>query len=107
MLIRHSQTHHVGLAARVANFVVTLEEDGRIRSAGPIEEVILADEELEEAVKEDTTEVKSRVLPTESKPEEKKPAAKLIQAEEKSEGRISRRALFSFFRLVLALRSLK
>ena len=58
---------------------------------------MLSDEEIEEKAKEDLQETKESLTANAEKLDEKKPAAKLIKAEEKGEGRISRRALFSFF----------
>jgi ABC-type molybdate transport system ATPase subunit len=78
----------------MADYMLALNEDGSVRSAGPIEDV-LGDEELAEVKEEETEEV----VPAEdlTKPEERKAVPKLIQAEEKAEGRISRRAMISFF----------
>ncbi len=78
--------------------MVSLNENGSVRSAGPIDYVLGEDEEFQQAVKEDVMETKEAIIPNAEKPEEKKVAAKLIKAEEKSEGRISRQALFRFFR---------
>lgn len=69
-----------------------------MRSAGPIDETLLSDDEVEEAAKEDLRETKEILDNDMQKPEEAKAVIKLIKDEEKSEGRISRRALFSFFR---------
>lgn len=78
--------------------MVAFHEDGSIRSAGAMDEAMLSSDDIEQAVKEEVPESKEAVIPNSEKPEEKKVAAKLIKDEEKSEGRISRRALFSFFR---------
>jgi len=75
-----------------------LYEDGSVRSAGPIDETLLSDDMVEEAAKEDLRETKEILDNDMQKPEEAKAVIKLIKDEEKSEGRISRRALFSFFR---------
>lgn len=80
----------------MADFMLALNEDGSVRSAGPIDDV-LADEEIAAEVEE---EEKAEVAPIQedlTKPEERKDGPKLIQAEEKAEGRISRKAMFSFF----------
>jgi hypothetical protein len=79
---------------------VVIEDDGSIRSAGSIESALGIDKDLEEAVEEDVKEAQKAEEPAEEKVEEKKAAVKLIKDEEKSEGRISRKALFSFFRCV-------
>ena len=56
-------------------------------------------EEQETAAKvEESKEQSKEDIPPAEKKEDKKTASKLIQAEEKSEGRISRKALYSFFR---------
>lgn len=97
------QTHHVSLAAPVADFLVALNHDGSVRSAGPVEDADLSDEERDEEKLEKTLEAKKETGPLAEKAEKKKVPTKLFQAEEKSEGRISRRALFSFFGYVLLL----
>ena len=90
-------THHVSLAAPLADYVVALNADGSIRSAGPIEEGLLPGDLLEAIEESSPTEGKETDMPGEVK-EVVKSADKLVHAEEKGEGRISRRALFSFFR---------
>ena len=80
--------------------MVALYEDGSIRSRGPIDEGLLSDDELEEDSKTVPDQKADADMSAANKLEEKKPAAKLVQAEEKGEGRISRRALISFFRSV-------
>lgn len=77
--------------------MLALNEDGTIRSAGPIEDVLDHDEELAAVVEKEKKEDDSAPKEDLTKPEEKKSAAKLIQAEEKAEGRISKKAMFSFF----------
>ncbi|BEJ16010.1 hypothetical protein CspHIS471_0506150 [Cutaneotrichosporon sp. HIS471] len=103
-------THHTHLAGPVADYMVMLDADGSVAHAGPIDasmisavpsEVDLTSVGQTSEVDEDTT-----VAPTPDDLEEaeeengnghaKKPS-KLIKDEEKSEGRISRRALMSFF----------
>lgn len=89
------QTHHVHLAAPMSDYLVSLHGDGTIKSAGPIEDGYVSEEELEGDAAVDE---KDAPIPDEPKAEEKKPAKALVKAEEKSEGRISKRAMISFFR---------
>jgi hypothetical protein len=85
----------------MADFIVGLNEDGSVRTAGPVEDVELSDDDVEEAVEEIKERKKEDELPKALKTEEqKKGSSKLVQAEEKAEGRISRQAMFSFFRQV-------
>ncbi|ORY22510.1 hypothetical protein BCR39DRAFT_551500 [Naematelia encephala] len=90
-------THHVGLAAPVADLLVTLNEDGSLRSAGPIDEAVIAEEDIEEDIKETANDGKEDAAAPDEKKDNDKVVAKLFKAEEKGEGRISRRAMFSFF----------
>nr|XP_031862945.1 uncharacterized protein CI109_001420 [Kwoniella shandongensis]KAA5530017.1 hypothetical protein CI109_001420 [Kwoniella shandongensis] len=90
-------THHIHLAAPVADFLILLNENGSIRSAGPIDENVLSSRELEKIENEGKQEAKEAEA-EEAKAEEKKPVAKLVQAEEKAEGRISRQAMISYFK---------
>jgi hypothetical protein len=80
----------------MSDFLVSLHENGTIKSAGPIDDGYVPDEDLEgDAAVDD----KDEPVPDEQpKVEEKKAAKALVKAEEKSEGRISKRAMFSFFR---------
>ncbi|OCF31712.1 ATP-binding cassette transporter [Kwoniella heveanensis BCC8398] len=89
-------THHIGLAAPVADFMLALNQDGTVKSQGPIEEGELPDEELEQEAEEDNKQAQEAAS-AEQAAEEKKPASKLIKDEEKGEGRISKRAMFTFF----------
>ena len=95
------QTHHVAFAAPIADYLVTMDEDGTVKSAGPMEQadalVPLDSPEVEETkvLGLQVKELSGTETPK-PKPEEKN-KHKLIQAEEKSEGRISRQAMFSFF----------
>lgn len=98
------QSHHVGLVAPIAEYLVRFNENGSIRSAGPI-----SDAEVEEAEAEESDEEKPKEedAPKEQKAEDltapetaakvQSAAAKLVKEEEKSEGRISKRAMLSFF----------
>ncbi|WVQ74585.1 hypothetical protein IAR50_004186 [Cryptococcus sp. DSM 104548] len=89
-------THHLHLIAPVADFIITLNENGTVRSQGSVNEGALDEGELEEAEAAEEQEIKE--AEEEEKKDEKKPAVKLIKDEEKSEGRISKRALFAFFK---------
>jgi hypothetical protein len=72
----------------MADYVLTLHEDGSVRSAGPVDEASLSSEE---ATIEVAAEIKEMQAP------EKRDKQKLIKDEEKAEGRISKRAMVSFF----------
>lgn len=82
----------------MSDFMVALNLDGSLRSAGAIEDGVVPDEETEKAVKEDIKETKEQISSDEPKPEETKPGTSLVKEEEKSEGRISKRAMFNFFK---------
>jgi len=81
----------------MSDYMIALNSDGSLRSAGPIDDELEADPELEKAVKEDVKETKEQISSEENKVEETKPGNSLVKDEEKSEGRISKRAMFSFF----------
>ncbi|WVR03866.1 hypothetical protein IAU60_000864 [Kwoniella sp. DSM 27419] len=87
-------THHIGLAAPIADYMLAFNQNGTVKSAGPIEDGELPDEEMEDEAQEDVKQVQEE---KQTEVQEKKPAAKLIKDEEKSEGRISKKAMFSFF----------
>lgn len=83
----------------MSDYVVCLNDNGSVRSAGAVEEVELSDDESEEELEEiKEGKGKSDEVAETVKPEEEKKANKLVKAEEKAEGRISRQAMFSFFR---------
>jgi len=82
----------------MSDYMIALNSDGSLRSAGPIDDELEADPELEKAVKEDVKETKEQISSEENKVEETKPGNSLVKDEEKSEGRISKRAMFSFFK---------
>jgi hypothetical protein len=82
----------------MADYMIALNSDGSLRSAGPIEDELEDDPELEKAVKEDIKESKEQISTEEHKPEDKTKGSALVKDEEKSEGRISKRAMFSFFK---------
>jgi hypothetical protein len=84
----------------MSDYMIALNGDGSLRSAGPIDDEIEADQELEKAVRDDVKETKEQIASNEIKPEEKKAGDSLVKEEEKSEGRISKRAMFSFFKCV-------
>jgi hypothetical protein len=87
----------------MSDYMIALNGDGSLRSAGPIEDEIEGDAELEKAVREDVKETKEQISSEEIKPEEKKSGNTLVKEEEKSEGRISKRAMFSFFKWFIRL----
>ena len=73
----------------MADYVLALNEDGSVRSAGAIDEVSLASDDDDTV--EATAEIKEMQAP------EKRDKQKLVKDEEKAEGRISKRAMISFF----------
>lgn len=95
-------THHTHLAAPIASYMVTLNEHGIVTHAGPVDSTCVSAsssatdiaeqrKEVEEDKTAAATEANGKIGNTgESK-------NKLIKDEEKSEGRISRKALFRFF----------
>lgn len=90
-------THHLHLAAPVAAYLVKLGENGSVVHAGPIEGPISTSSSTTDVFKMTETETDDTTTLGDETPEEVKVAAKLIKDEEKAEGRISRRALISFF----------
>lgn len=101
-------THHTHLAGPIADYMVTLGEDGKVTRAGPIEASMISaspsETNLEDAATiEDEIEQKEangdlgKAVETKIDEEAQKKPNKLIKDEEKSEGRISRKALISFF----------
>lgn len=106
-------THHVAMVAPIASYIVHLSMDGTIESQGPVSRALMEDVELREAVTQDANKVEretnledaAAVIDTKESAAEqakadaaKKDSGKLVADEEKSEGRISRRALFIFFK---------
>ncbi|WWC60298.1 uncharacterized protein I303_102867 [Kwoniella dejecticola CBS 10117] len=89
-------THHVGLAAPIADYMLAFNQDGSVKSQGLIEDAELPDEDIEKEAQEDVK-ATDEAISAEKQAEEKKPSHKLVKDEEKSEGRISKRALISFF----------
>ena len=73
----------------MADYVLALNEDGSVRSAGAIDEVSLASDD------DDTVEVTAEIK--EMQAPEKRDKQKLVKDEEKAEGRISKRTMISFF----------
>ncbi|WWC87878.1 uncharacterized protein L201_002776 [Kwoniella dendrophila CBS 6074] len=90
-------THHVGLAAPIADYMLAFNPNGSVKSQGPIEDALLPDEDIEKEAEEDVK-ASEEAISAEKKADEKKPAHKLVKDEEKSEGRISKKAMVSFFR---------
>jgi len=82
----------------MSDYMIALNSDGSLKSAGPIEDGLDADPELEKAAREDIKESKEQISTEENKGEEKPSGGNLVKDEEKSEGRISKRAMFSFFK---------
>lgn len=82
----------------MSDYMVALDSDGSLKTAGAIEDGIVPDEEIEKAAKEDVKETKELISSDEKKVEEKKPTTTLVKEEEKSEGRISKKAMFNFFK---------
>ncbi|WVQ64901.1 uncharacterized protein L199_003070 [Kwoniella botswanensis] len=89
-------THHVGLAAPIADYMIAFNQDGSVKSQGPIEDSEFPDEDVEKEAQEDIK-ASEEAISAEQKVEEKKTVNKLVKDEEKSEGRISKRAMISFF----------
>lgn len=85
----------------MSDYLVSLHENGTIKNAGPIEDGQITEEDVEGAA---VIEKEDEPIPEEPKTEEKKSTTPLVKAEEKSEGRISKRAMFSFFRCVSNVR---
>lgn len=81
---------------------MSLNEDGTISSQGPIEEALKQDAHLQKEVEEDKAELEHVKEDENSlaKPDAPKPAAKLVVAEEKGEGRISRQAMMVYVKWV-------
>lgn len=80
--------------------MVTLGEGGVVAKAAPIDPTVLSTSSSTTDVRkiEDTIESAKSSFPVENgEPDTSKPANKLVKDEEKAEGRISRRALISFF----------
>lgn len=95
-------THHIAMVSPTAHYIVKLA-DGIIQSQGPVDEVVMADEELKEAIteeaekeEEEATKEEEQVAPKEVT----ETAGRLVVAEEKAIGRVSRSALFEFFKVM-------
>ncbi|GMK55604.1 hypothetical protein CspeluHIS016_0206600 [Cutaneotrichosporon spelunceum] len=103
-------THHTHLAGPIADYMVTLDANGTVAHAGPIDASMISagpsQVDLTSVGQPSENDEDTTVAPTPVDHEDaeeqngngatKKPS-KLIKDEEKSEGRISRRALKSFF----------
>jgi ABC-type multidrug transport system fused ATPase/permease subunit len=105
-------THHTHLAGPIADYMVTLDTDGSVAHAGPIDASMISaapsESDLSSLRKTTEMDAERTAAPTPDEDDNdeaeeqngnghaKKPS-KLIKDEEKSEGRISRRALKSFF----------
>lgn len=97
-----TQTHHVGLVAPIADYLLRFNENGTVKSAGPLAEAEVEDSEVEEDEPAQEEAPKAKTGEDLTAPEQaekvKSVAKKLVKDEEKSEGRISKRAMISFFR---------
>lgn len=96
-------THHVPLLAPVADYIVHMAVGGKIDHHGPIEDVAkLLPEDVSEGSSTDVEEPVSEAKPVDkAAPVEKKDdkdAGKLVIAEEKAEGKVSRKTLLNFFK---------
>lgn len=96
-------THHVSLVKPVASYLVNLSINGTVASQGPIEKMdIMASEEVEADKpiidSEESAEGLAGDDTDKEAAEKKKNDGKLVIAEEKASGRVSRDALFSYFR---------
>ncbi|KAL7413558.1 P-loop containing nucleoside triphosphate hydrolase protein [Mrakia frigida] len=92
-------THHIAMAGPAADFLVTLQ-DGRVKAQGSVNEVLKTDPALfvEEKVDEGKAEIAAEIDALEGPVDAvvEKPVAKdgkLVLAEEKAEGRVSRQAI--------------
>lgn len=86
------QTHNVTLTTSLADFVVTLGSNGQVSAQDSIPEALMKDAALAEEVEEEEEEVKKEEEVVDGKPEEegkKKPAGKLVLAEEIAIGSVS------------------
>ncbi|WRT65691.1 uncharacterized protein IL334_002636 [Kwoniella shivajii] len=90
-------THHVGLAAPIADYMLALNSDGTVKSQGLIEDARLPDEDMEKEAQEDVK-ASEETVSADTKIAEEKPVNKLVKDEEKGEGRISKKAMISFFK---------
>lgn len=82
----------------MSDYMIALNPDGSLRSAGEIEDGVVPDEEVEKVARDDIKETKELISSDEPKVEEKKATTTLVKEEEKSEGRISKKAMFNFFK---------
>ncbi|WVQ74599.1 hypothetical protein IAR50_004200 [Cryptococcus sp. DSM 104548] len=92
-------THHLHLVAPVADFIITLNEDGTVQSQGAVNEHALPEEDAPESEAPPTAELQGKNADASQRTAEKKAASKLVKDEEKSEGRISKHAFITFFRM--------
>lgn len=81
----------MALAAPIAEFVVSLGSDGRVKSLGSLTSALEKDAKLSAYVAKEKSQIqKAEDVVIESKPEspEQKPTGKLVVAEEVSEGHV-------------------
>ena len=100
------------MVAPVASYIVHLSMNGTIESQGPVQQTLMIDNDLREAVAQDANNVDKAAKVEEAEAtvdgkedteqdrivKDKQNVGKLVADEEKSEGRISRKALFVFFK---------
>ncbi|KAJ6594276.1 hypothetical protein B0H19DRAFT_1094788 [Mycena capillaripes] len=94
-------THNVVMTSKIAQFVVSLGLDGRVRSQGSVSDAIAKDEQLAKEVskEQETLEAAEKEIDSTSAAEEpKKKDGKLIVAEEIAIGRVTWKALNIYFR---------
>ncbi|KAJ7680686.1 hypothetical protein DFH06DRAFT_1163946 [Mycena polygramma] len=94
-------THNVAMTSKIADFVVSLGLDGRVRSQGSVADALESDEQLaKEVVKEQET-LEAAEKEIDSEPATEEPAkkdGKLIIPEEIALGHVSWKALTLYFR---------
>lgn len=94
------------MASPIAEFVVSLGNDGRILSQGSLSKVLAKDKKLSAEVAEETKEIEKAehavdIIDPDS--ERKKPDGKLIVAEEISEGHVGWPSRASFITVIIEL----
>lgn len=85
------QTHNVALAAPIAEFVVSLGTDGRIKSQGTLSSALENDAKLSTYVAEERSQLKradESIDEAKPEPAEQKSTGKLTVAEEVDEGHV-------------------
>lgn len=106
----YEQTHNLALTAPIADFVVSLSGDGRIRSTGSLKGALTADQTLSDAVQLDMKEVHQAEQGNnhESKMDDVQSAGgKLIIEEEMAEGHVAWSARECLLSTVFQVRNLR